>query len=790
VSDVAAAPQLDYVAAATAEFRGERASDLTPLGVRLIGEFGQAVLDRQPTEERWLTDLRQYKGKYEPDELAEMKSRSSSFVRKTRTKVKTVDARVSDLLFPTGKERSWSVSNTPEPSLSDEQKQEIVNMLAKAGNMQPAPDDVKKMAIDICKAAAERMSVVIDDQLVEARYKKSCVATIHSGNLYGTGVLKGPLVEKKVRERWKRENKKWVTFSESYIVPFVENVPLWRFYPDMAANELDGCQYVWERHTFTPSRLSDLATRKTFDGKKIRNYILAHPKGETTKVRFDMELKSLGERINRQADPAGNYEVLERWGYVSAADLKDVGVEVPPERAHETFFANIWMFPSGDVIKAVLQPISGVTWPYHMYYFDKDETSIFGDGLSSVMRDDQKMLNAATRLMIDNAAITSGPMVEVITSYLSSLENVSEMSAWKVWLRNSTDPGNPAVRPIELPNNLEWLESMARMFDNNSDETTAIPKYMSGENPTAGAAGTATGMSMLMGAANIVIKDLITNWDEGITTPFLQALYRWNMQFHSDESIKGDFDAKATGTSSLVAKEIRAQALAQFAAQTNNPVDGPLIKRPNLLRQIAQGHELTDVVKTDKELQAEQESEQAKSQASLQQRMQEAQTAHLEGQAKKVLAEAEVAAVKVKEMLANIELLIAKAVDVKVETIYAALQAGGTATVNPRTAPAGDEILKSAGFVDSTPQPSIASLDNIPVQATDGTQNLLNKGQTFAQSPDQPGAPQGAPVNTDPTTPAPADQAQPMGAAQPQSGQPPTGQEGERAGIETARIEQ
>ena len=34
------------------------------LGSTLLAEFAQAELDRRQTEERWLSDLRQYKGQY------------------------------------------------------------------------------------------------------------------------------------------------------------------------------------------------------------------------------------------------------------------------------------------------------------------------------------------------------------------------------------------------------------------------------------------------------------------------------------------------------------------------------------------------------------------------------------------------------------------------------------------------------------------------------------------------------------------------------------------------------
>jgi len=246
-----------------------------------------------------------------------------------------------------------------------------------------------------------------------------------------------------------------------------------------------------------------------------------------------------------------------------------------------------------------------VTWPYHFYYFDKDETSIFAEGLATVMRDDQTTINSANRLMLDNAAITSGPMLEITSSLLSGYDkNNAGAAPWRVYSRNASSPGTPAVRAIELP---------------------SIPRYMTGENVSQGAAGTASGMSMLMGAANIMIKDLVSSWDEGITRSFIQGMYRWNMQFNKDNSIKGDFDVKARGSSSLVAREVRAQQLDMFSQAVANPMDAPFIKRDKLLRQRAEAHELTDVVKTEDEVAAEQNNQMAQQQQQM--AMQQAQLA-------------------------------------------------------------------------------------------------------------------------------------------------------------------
>ena len=812
-----------YTAAAALVFSeravpdGQQQALLQSLGAALLEEFKRAESDRRLTEQRWLRDLRQYRGQYDPEvEAAIGKARSRAFVRKTRVKVKTIDSRVADLLFPTGADKNWAIEETPKPTLAPEQRQEIADRLRKEAisslqqqaaqalqqmvsqgvpeaeakaqieqqlmpKLQEAQRDPPVQAIELvakrqAKEAAARMSEVIEDQLVEARYKQVALKTIHSGHLYGAGILKGPLVDRRIRTRFVREGGKWISKTEQYVIPFIDFVPLWRFYPDMTATELSACRFAYERHTMTRHEMSELAERKSFaKGRQhIIDWIKANPRGHATPRYWDNELRNIGERDGAQGDAGGTYEVLERWGWLNGEQLHAAGVEVPEERMHEAFFSNVWMLPNGTIIKVALQQIDGVTWPYFIYYFDKDESTIFPEGLASIMRDDQEMLNAATRIMIDNAAITSGGQLEVTPSLLSTTEKVDEITPWKIWLRNNVSPGSPAIREINFKSNIGELSQMAAMFENNADETTAIPRYMSGENATNGAAGTSSGLSMLMGAVNIVTKDLITSYDEGITVGFIRGVYGWNMKFNPDDSIKGDYDVKATGSASLVAKEVRARQLNEFAQLTANPLDDPWIKRGVLNKLRAEANELVDVVKTQEEFDAEQNSPQNIANMQLQQQLMLAQLNDLLAKIQKTSAETEKA-------LASVKLLDSQAISTRVGSAYAALQAGGVATSQPTIAPAGDEILRSAGWADTTPNPSIAQLNGPPVQDEQGTHTRLAKGQAFAVEPRG---------DTDPMSPQQPD----AGAPQPQ---PPeaapdaaSGMEGVNAGIETQRIDQ
>lgn len=692
--------EAEYIAAATAGMARDdnhAFAQADALGSSMLAEFKRAQLERRETEERWLADLRQYRGVYDPEVLARIgPNRSKAFVRATRVKIKTVDARVADLLFPSTSDRNWTADSTASPSLDRDTRLNLMRSMQQELQRSPTQQEYDAAVLKLVRDAAKRMTCIMDDQLNESRYKETARHVLHSGHLYGTGILKAPLVERKTRTKFIKEKGKWVMKTESYVVPFVDYVPIWRWYPDMSATRLEDCRFVYEDHLMSRSALASLAKKRSFNKQRIIDYIESNPRGYRQDQQYDAELRQIGDRYSAQRNEDGQYQVLERWGWLDGDQLAAAGVSVPPERMHETFFSNVWLLPDGQIIKIVLQPLNGVTWPYHLYYADKDETSIFGDGFASIMRDDQTMINAGTRMILDNAALTAGPQLEVNMALLVPGESAEDMYPFKIWKRNGAEPTAQAIRVLNLPNGLEELFPIVNMFKENADDVTAIPRYMQGESATAGAAATASGMSMLMANASIVMKDLITNYDEGITRTFIQALYFWNMQFNPDDSCKGDFDIKARGTASLMAKEVRAQQLDMFA-QTISPEDAPYIKREELLRQRAEAHDLSSIIKTEEEVRAEQNNEASKQQAAMAAQMQELNMKMAQLNVDKVSAE-------VARIEADIVRLGAIATKTNVDAAYAGMQAGGVATERPEVAPAGDAILKSAGFVDRTPQ--------------------------------------------------------------------------------------
>lgn len=202
---------------------------------RLQKEADSRVGKRQPIEQRWLEDLRQYHGLYDPaieKDLSDA-NRSKLFINQTRRKTDAISARISDLLFPTD-DKNWGIQPTPVPRLTEEanaavaqarQKAEQAVQAEMAAQQPDAPPEAQDQAqaaredanraeeaakvlqaqIEEGKRRADLMSQEIDDQLKESNYHAVMRDLIEDGCKLGTGVCKGPVTGDRVRKGWKRQ---------------------------------------------------------------------------------------------------------------------------------------------------------------------------------------------------------------------------------------------------------------------------------------------------------------------------------------------------------------------------------------------------------------------------------------------------------------------------------------------------------------------------------------------------------------------------------------------------------
>ena len=294
------------------------------------------------------------------------------------------------------------------------------------------------------------------------------------------------------------------------------------------------------------------------------------------------------------------YIVLEFWGYVDGSDLQACGMEVDDPALE--YAANVWVIPGSGSrgsfpIKAVLY--SAALDYYKVFYFEKDETSIFGEGLPRVIRHSQIAMAAAARMVLDNAACVAGPLLEVNWNLMTHGTDYSSIYPRKIFYREGrgVDAQYPALRVYNIDSHIDELIKIIDLFRQLGDEESTLPTWMIGQmvnNETAQA--TSGRMTQILAS----IKDIVKNFD-AFTEKIISALYSWNMDFNPRTDIKGDYKCKAKGSSSLIMKEVRMQALAQLST-TLTPEERDYIPEREFLQEKLRAHDINIQLLSDEEV--------------------------------------------------------------------------------------------------------------------------------------------------------------------------------------------
>lgn len=582
------------------------------IGQLLRKEFDEAAKERQPMEEKWAGNLAMYRGK-----LGDKSDKEIVF-RIAKTKIEAITARLIDLLFPVTGDLNWGLEPTPAPTLRFEVQQRITADLLAAGQ-EVTQDKIDAALRAEAKKCAEAMTTEIKDQLSEdagkVGFREISRRVVRSGLTYGTGVLKGPLITKKTRKRWAliadeygKESWDLEEYQDSEIMPYNEAVSVWDCYPDPSATDISNARFLWQTHLMSRAELLELGKRKSFKGSVIRDYIKENPEGDAGKNKTTAEDKiktAGGSQSSKNNLNKYKFRVYERWGLLSGKELMDCGVSIENDPdGIQDYASNVWIM--GDkVIKAVIAPVQGISIPYYFYYYNKDETSIWGVGIPDDIGPIQDEINEAVLSLRKNTQVSAGPQISVNTQALDTSQagTVEDMRANGIWLFDNAEDMNAAFRIWEIPNKAPQFIQLIQFYQNFIDELTA-PRFISGDGDVKGAGATMGGLSMLMGALNVNLKELVKAFDDNITEPFITALYHWNMQLNRKEEAKGDFEIQARGSSALVAKEVLSDKLIKAVEVSSNPKFDGLIKDDDLLRELFKVMDISrDLVRTPEEIQ-------------------------------------------------------------------------------------------------------------------------------------------------------------------------------------------
>ena len=564
--------------------------------------FTDAETARTSNEYRWLNAYRNYRGLYDKRIKFRESEKSKIFVKITKTKVLAAFGQLVDVIFGTGKfpigvtETKMpegvsefahldtqnpvpGIETTPPPELEETEvtdnpfdvgyegdgrtlkpgatftngkfiEEEASEVLSPGLSPIPEIPEIKP-----AQKSARRMEKLIHDQIDESKGSSEIRNALLEAALLGTGIVKGPFNFNKTLNRWdeSEEDGERVYKPVDVRVPRIEFVSVWDFFPDPSATNIEECEYIFHRHKINKSQLRALRKMPYFDSDAIRECLMMGANYESKY--YDTQLK---EEDSNEDYGSDKYEVLEYWGIMDAEYLREAQIDVPEGIDDlDELQINAWIC-NGKLLRAVINPFTPNRIPYHSFPYERNPYNFFGIGVAENMDDSQQVMNGHARMAVDNLALAGSLVFDVDESALVGGQSM-EIYPGKIFRRQAGMPGQ-AVHGLKFPNTAPENMMMFDRFRQLADEQTGIPSYSHGQTGVQSMTRTASGMSMLLGAASLNIKTVVKNLDDFLLKPLGEAYFQWNMQFMEGKlGIEGDLEVKAMGTNSLMQKEVRSQ---------------------------------------------------------------------------------------------------------------------------------------------------------------------------------------------------------------------------------------
>jgi len=545
--------------------------------------FASASQARATVEQEMLEALLSRRGEYTAAKLQQIKEQRQPaiYMMVAGTKMRQIESLVRDVLIGTGTEKPWTLRPTPKPELPPAMVAMAVQQLtveieqammsgfpptieAAQERLRQMRQELEPLLMEMARAKSDAMEVKMEDQLIEGGYLRALEDFITDLATFKTAFVAGPIVRRKPQLKWGDNGEMTV---QDALVQEWERVDPFDIYPAKWASDLSRDPFI-RKHRLSRAALNELIGTEGFSEASVRKVLeLYDKKGLVEWLSVDSQKAHAEGKDGTLDNDSGNIDALQYWGSASGRMLQEWGL--PAAQAPDVdkeYQIEAWLI-GPYVIKAVLNGDPLARRPLYYDSFQHVPGSVWGNAPYDLIKDCVDMCNAAARSLAANMGISSGPQAAVLVNRMPANEDITEMYPWKIWQFES-DPMGSTAAPISFfqpSSNANELMTIYERFSLLADEYTGIPRYMAGFNGGEGGAGrTASGISMMIGAASKVIKQVVGSIDTHILVPMLERLYYMNMRFGDDPDLKGDVKIVARGASSLVTKESAQQRNNEF----------------------------------------------------------------------------------------------------------------------------------------------------------------------------------------------------------------------------------
>lgn len=434
--------------------------------------------------------------------------------------------------------------------------------------------DLAEENIQMARKKAKKAETQVYDWQVETSYRAENRKVIFDSARLGVGVLKGPVP--KVSKKMAYVGGKVV--HEEKIIPECVWISPWNAFPDPTCGEsFQNGSFFYERDWLSERQLRDLKDLPGYISDQIDKIIVEGPDKVHQKSREN------GEQIVTSSKDAsrGRYEVWYYHGFLKKSELNCICQQSgyhgdESDTADDEPMPVVATLVNDRVIKAVPAPLKSGKIPYRSMPWSRRTGHWAGIGIAEQVFAAQRMLNAATRSMMNNAGKSAGSQIVIDQMAIRPANGVWEIVPDKFWYKTGESVGSvkDAFELYKIQNTTNELMVIVKYALQVAEESTSIPLITQGQ--TGPETPETLGAAQIQNSnANQLLRSIGYGYDDHITEPVTVDYYEWYlMDPEIDDGDKGDFNIDAHGSVAMVERAIQDQTIATMGPLVVNPAYG------------------------------------------------------------------------------------------------------------------------------------------------------------------------------------------------------------------------
>ena len=512
-------------------------------------------------------------------------NRSTAFVRLTSRYVDGASAKVAEIILPID-DKAFSIKATPVPEAILEDKTPVAQAMQQAGRPMPGPQmgmpqgqpgmppqavtgtvgDLAKHIADKANDAAKKAETRIYDWMVECNYPAEARKVIKDAARIGTGVLKGPYPDMSTSKAVVKTDGETTLKMVQKIVPDLKWTDPWNLFPaDGCGENIHDGDYILERDFLSSKNLRRLKGQDGYLDDQIDKVLEEGP----GKAYLDAANSSTKQGATNR------YEVWYFYGEISKEELSITNAVGKDDVSDEKKTVSVIITLVNDSpIRAVINPNENGEFPYRVMGWSRRPGHWAGVGVGEQISMPQRMVNASTRGLLNNAGLSSGPQIIIDQLGIVPADNSWKLTPNKIWYKTGESTAasvRDAFIAVTIPSVQAEMMGIIMYAMKLAEESSGIPLVTQGQ--TGPTTPQTFGQAELQDTnSHTWLRSIGYAYDDSITEPIVKDLYEWLLldpEVPDDE--KGDFTIDAKGSIAMVERAIQETTMMQLLGASANP---------------------------------------------------------------------------------------------------------------------------------------------------------------------------------------------------------------------------